>query len=210
MRGIVVWLSMLAWVGAVWCGYQVDLPAAAVDEGCLPVLEARLKCFDSPRWWPATSITGPGGHPSSWHLLFQYDEELRGRRVERVEVSAGGESRVWKPGKAEASYTTGSAPAVTGSFRSLKLCAATRPDLLQVEVDPATRAGLIRVLLAKEGMLKLDVLDLLGNPVGSLCRATRPAGVHTFQFVRGAQPAGLYLIKLEVEGRREIRKLLLS
>jgi hypothetical protein len=145
-----------------------------------------------------------------WHLIFQYEDELSGKTVEKVELGLEKERRQWKPRKLESGYPGGPAFPVIGSMRPLGSCTSGKAtNSLQVMPDPKARVSQIRVLLQREGPLHLEILDLLGNPVSTLCRGDRNRGVHVFWFSGANLPAGVYLVKLEAEGRREIRKLLL-
>jgi hypothetical protein len=211
MRSATCWL--LAMLLAVQAGavLQVDLPTSTLDEACLGSLQARLFIQGSPRAWPATAILPPSGHPAMWHLIFAYDDELRGRTVDKLELALGAERRSWKPERLEAGYPAGPAFPVTARVKSLGPCLdQAPPDAFQVVTDHAGKAVQFQVLLAKEGPLKLEVLDLLGNPVSNLSRGVKSRGRHSFRLSTAGLPAGLYLVKLEMEGRREVRKLLLS
>ncbi len=211
MRVMALLVGLLLWAGTADAILQLDLPAATLDEACLDGLQARLYCVGSSRPWPATSILTPSGHPAHWHLVFQYDDELRGKQVERVELQVGKERRQWKPGKQEAGYPVGPAFPLTGKLRPLGPCVAgAAPALLRLVPDPKSRATLIQVHLGREGAMRLEILDLLGNSVSTLGSGNRQRGIHNFLFTGAGLPAGLYLLKLEVDGRREIRKLLLS
>ncbi|MFA7331183.1 MAG: hypothetical protein WC326_08925 [Candidatus Delongbacteria bacterium] len=211
MRVRALLVGLLLWAGATDAILQLDLPAATLDEACLGELQARLFCVGSARPWPASAILTPSGHPAHWHLIFQYDDELRGKQMDKVELQVGKEHRQWKPGKLEAGYPVGPAFPLTGKLRPLAPCAAgAAPALLRLVPDPKSRATTIQVYLGREGAMRLEVLDLLGNSVSTLGNGSRQRGLHNFLFTGAGLPAGLYLLKLEAEGRREIRKLLLS
>ena len=210
MRSATRWLLAMLLAVQARAVLQVDLPAATFDEACLAAVHARIVVAGSPRPWPATSILPPSGHPAMWHLLFSYDEELRGRTVDKLELELGGERRSWKPDRLQAGYPTGPAFPLTARVKALGPCPAASPDAFQVVADPAGKRVWFQVLLGKEGPLKLEVLDLLGNPVSTLSRGVKPRGRHGFRLSTAGLPAGLYLVKLEMDGRREVRKLLLS
>jgi len=189
---------------------QVDLPASTLDEACLGSLHVRLHIQDSPRAWPATMVLPPSGHPAMWHLMFAYDDDLRGRTVDRLELELGGERRTWKPDPLQAGYPMGPAFPVVAKLKAFAPCRDSGADAFQMQVEPRAKLAQFRVRLDTEGPLRLEVLDLLGNSVSILSRGVKPRGLHGFQLGTAGLPSGLYLVKLELEGRKEIRKLLLS
>lgn len=210
MRSTTCWLLAMLLAAQARAVLQVDVPAQVMDEGCLGSLQARLVIRDSPRAWPATTVLPPSGHPAMWHVVFAYDEELRGRTVERVELQVGDLTRSWKPEPLQAGYPLGPAFPVTARMKAFGPCPAVGADAFQITVDSRAKLASFRVRLDREGPLRLEVLDLLGNPVAALSRGVKPRGLHGFQLATAGLPSGLYLVKLELEGRKEIRKLLLS
>lgn len=210
MSSAIRWLLGLVLAIQAGAVLQVDVPANVMDESCLGSLQARLVIRDSPRVWPATTVLPPSGHPAMWHLVFAHDEELRGRTVERVELQVGDLTRSWKPEPLQAGYPLGPAFPVMARMKPFGPCPQVGADAFQIQVEPRAKLALFRVRLDKEGPLRLEVLDLLGNPVAALSRGVKPRGLHGFQLGTAGLPSGLYLVKLELEGRKEIRKLLLS
>ncbi len=101
---------------------------------------------------------------------------------------------------------TGGAPEVaTEAWIDVPSASLTRLD--GVHPNPATREALVSFDLARAGAARLDVLDLLGRRVAGGAVTSFGAGRHVVP-VPGAAALrpGVYVIRLESEGRAETRR----
>lgn len=86
--------------------------------------------------------------------------------------------------------------------------------LAPVRPNPTTGSATIRYALPREGNVRLQVMDIQGREVARLESGSRPAGEHTVTWNarRGDRTigAGLYLVRLEAEGRTLTRRVVVS
>ena len=68
-----------------------------------------------------------------------------------------------------------------------------------VSIARATSTALARV--------RIVVLDVQGRTIATLVDGERPAGRHDVRWEAAAEPAGVYFVRLEAEGRRFVRRL---
>jgi hypothetical protein len=73
--------------------------------------------------------------------------------------------------------------------------------------NPATR---ITYALPAEGRVSLKVFDLLGREVATLTDGVQPAGAHTVVFDGSSLASGMYLYRLEADGRTAVRRMILT
>jgi hypothetical protein len=73
--------------------------------------------------------------------------------------------------------------------------------------NPATR---ITYTLPAEGRVSLKVFDLLGREVATLTEGVQPAGTHTVLFDGSSLASGMYLYRLEADGRTAVRRMILT
>jgi len=85
---------------------------------------------------------------------------------------------------------------------------------LDLRPNPTTGSATIRYALPREANVRLSVLDIQGREVARLENSARPAGEHSLVWNARSGgrtlAAGLYLVRLEVEGRTLTRRVVLS
>jgi len=80
---------------------------------------------------------------------------------------------------------------------------------LQVFPNPATEIVHIRIDMPEKSFTRLDVYDSRGLLIESLLMEELPAGIHDLTWnIRQLNLSGLYLLKLQTEGKQETVKLL--
>ncbi len=73
--------------------------------------------------------------------------------------------------------------------------------------NPFSQYSNIDFNLKKTGVISMEVFNIVGEKVnGILSEQTLPAGKHSYQF--GDQPSGVYFVKLTVDGRSSVRKII--
>jgi hypothetical protein len=83
-------------------------------------------------------------------------------------------------------------------------------DLLQNYPNPFNPSTTIEFKLAKDGLTKLKIFDILGREVAILINQQMKAGIlHKVQFDASQLPSGIYFSCLESDGKILTRKLLL-
>lgn len=82
--------------------------------------------------------------------------------------------------------------------------------LLQNFPNPFNPRTTIRFSIQSETRVRLEVCDLLGRTVSTLVNGRMPAGVHSVPFDGSGLASGVYLYRLEGDGRVEVRKMLLA
>jgi hypothetical protein len=85
----------------------------------------------------------------------------------------------------------------------------TEYGLNQNYPNPFNPTTEIRFALPEAGMVRLVVYNLLGEEVATLMNQQRSAGYHTVRFDAGANATGIYLYRLEVNGKVFTRKMML-
>jgi hypothetical protein len=90
----------------------------------------------------------------------------------------------------------------------------TGTELTRPQPNPFTRGTSLRFDLAQAGSATLDVVDVAGQHVVTLWSGETAPGPHSVRWdgrdARGAaRPVGVYFIRLAVEGRVFVQKLLL-
>jgi len=81
--------------------------------------------------------------------------------------------------------------------------------LLQNYPNPFNPNTTISFSIPQQGMVTLDVYDLLGQQVASLVREDRPQGNYTVSFNASHLASGTYLYRLQAGSFTEVKKLLL-
>jgi hypothetical protein len=87
--------------------------------------------------------------------------------------------------------------------------AAARDVFFGAQPNPASGSTTLRFRLARASSVRLDVFDPQGRRVAALLDGRREGGEHTVTLDGRGLPAGLYLCRLEVEGRAQFRKAIL-
>ena len=75
--------------------------------------------------------------------------------------------------------------------------------------NPFNPSTTISYSLANPGHVKLVVTDLLGRTLSTLVSRDQPAGSYTVNWDAANRPSGVYLYRLEVEDRVEVRRMVL-
>jgi hypothetical protein len=87
--------------------------------------------------------------------------------------------------------------------------AATEPDLRIFVSNPVSDEAKVRIRLAREGLLSVDVYDIGGRRLATLHDGPAVAGEHQMRwFGAEAAPAGVYYVRAAFEGRSTARPLL--
>ena len=73
--------------------------------------------------------------------------------------------------------------------------------VLTVAPNPLGASASVRFTLPEAARVRLSVFDVRGREVRTLVDGPRPAGPHAVDLERGSLPAGVYLVRLGVEGR---------
>jgi hypothetical protein len=81
--------------------------------------------------------------------------------------------------------------------------------LFQNYPNPFNSSTTIRFELEKSSLVDLGVFNLLGQPVGTLTRATFGPGLHTVRWEAGESASGTYIVRLTAHGETLTRRVLL-
>ena len=73
--------------------------------------------------------------------------------------------------------------------------------LRSVYPNPAADAATVAFDLGTSASVRLSVVDVLGREVAVAAQGVRPAGSYTEMVETVGLPAGVYVVRLEVEGR---------
>ena len=76
--------------------------------------------------------------------------------------------------------------------------------------NPFNPETVIRYQVAEAGMVRLDVVNLLGRTVAMLASGTHTVGTHTATFNGQDLPGGLYLYRLQAGGTVLVRRMALA
>jgi len=88
--------------------------------------------------------------------------------------------------------------------------APQRAASLLVTPNPARSGATIRYTLPRTGRASLKLFDVTGSLVATLFDASVPAGEHTSRVNAAGLARGIYLVKLEADGFKVTRKLILE
>jgi hypothetical protein len=80
---------------------------------------------------------------------------------------------------------------------------------LRVNPNPFRGIVLFSCILDRNASVRLSVFNVRGERVALVAEGNQEAGLRQFQFDMSGQPAGVYLGRLEVDGKAYVRKLLL-
>ena len=75
--------------------------------------------------------------------------------------------------------------------------------------NPFNPETTIRYALPQAGQVRLVVYDLLGHEVAVLVDQSRPAGNHTVRFGADNLSSGLYVYRLQAQGKTIVRTMIL-
>lgn len=75
--------------------------------------------------------------------------------------------------------------------------------------NPFRTATTIRFQVERPGAVRLQVYDLLGRRVATLVDGHHVAGVYTIEWSAASEAAGVYVYRLQVDGRAEMQKMVL-
>lgn len=73
--------------------------------------------------------------------------------------------------------------------------------------NPYAGKTTIPFTLEKAGHVRIGVYDLLGREVAALADAVHPAGTHAVNFDARSLPGGLYIYRINVDGRMQTRQM---
>ncbi len=82
-------------------------------------------------------------------------------------------------------------------------------SLSQNYPNPFNPVTNINYTVAKDGLVKIKVYDVLGNEVCELLNQIKAAGSYTLQFNASNLPSGVYFYKLETDNFIDTKKMLL-
>jgi hypothetical protein len=75
--------------------------------------------------------------------------------------------------------------------------------------NPFNPSTTINYSIAKEGQVKLNVYDMLGNNVAAIANENKQPGNYSIQFNASALPSGIYFYRLESAGYSDTKKFIL-
>jgi len=75
--------------------------------------------------------------------------------------------------------------------------------------NPARGAVMVRYGLPVETRVRVSVADVQGREVAVLADGVRPAGWHEARW-NGVGPPGVYFVRVDGQGRRLVRRLVVS
>lgn len=104
--------------------------------------------------------------------------------------------------------TPGSQNSITVSNEEEVLAPAT-VSLAQNYPNPFNPTTSITYSIAKSGMVKLEVFDLLGQKMASLVDQVQTAGTHEIIFEASEIPSGIYIYRLSSDGKQATRRMTL-
>jgi subtilisin family serine protease len=81
------------------------------------------------------------------------------------------------------------------------------PVLLANYPNPFNPTTEIGYRISEIGKTRIDVFNVLGQRVATLFDGVQAAGSHTVTFDAAGLPSGMYLVVLESEGMRDVRKV---
>jgi hypothetical protein len=81
------------------------------------------------------------------------------------------------------------------------------PVLLANYPNPFNPSTVVSYRLSVSGEARVDVFNVLGQRVATLFDGVQAAGSHTVTFDAAGLPSGMYLVVLESEGMRDVRKV---
>ena len=87
-----------------------------------------------------------------------------------------------------------------------------KPGLFYLEQNypnPFNMSTTIEFFLAKEDFVILQVYSPAGKEVATLCNGYRTAGIHSINFKMDDFPSGIYLYRMQVGEKVEMRKMVL-
>ncbi len=113
------------------------------------------------------------------------------------------------------SWSTSSGNGTPGSLNSVLSSNETGTDaplrfkLSQNYPNPFNPSTSISYSIAKAGVVKLEVFDLLGQKIASLVDQVQTAGEYDVSFEASDIPSGIYIYRLSNNGQTSIRKMTL-
>lgn len=141
------------------------------------------------------SGTGGGAYPS---VLIP-----EGDRIVRLDPPGGG----WFGPPTSSLHATGSTSGVGPGE-------ATPSASLNVSPDPSAGIATLDFSLARDGHVRIEIMDLQGRHVAELINARCGAGSHRVTWdsrtSRGSCSSGVYFARMDVEGRLTSRKIVLT
>jgi hypothetical protein len=76
--------------------------------------------------------------------------------------------------------------------------------------NPFVQSTVVRYAIPRAGRVSLQVFDVAGREVATLADGVQPAGEYTVRWNPGALKSGTYFYRLRSDGRREVRKMLVT
>jgi len=84
-----------------------------------------------------------------------------------------------------------------------------RDDALAVRPNPARGGADLQLVLQAAGHVRVTIADVAGRRVATLADGAFPAGMHRLRWEPARRVAGVYVARLEAEGRTLIRRIVL-
>ena len=85
-----------------------------------------------------------------------------------------------------------------------------QPQLKDAYPNPTTGETIIGYSLPVTASVQLDIINQIGETVAILIKGQKEVGAHTQVFDGSKLPAGLYLYRLQVDGKSITKRLLLA
>jgi hypothetical protein len=98
---------------------------------------------------------------------------------------------------------------VQGEIHGIERLQEASSYRLESYPNPFNPSTVIRFSLPAAGVVKLRVFDTLGRVVAVLAEGMYEAGVHEATFDASRLPSGMYITRIEYEGKSLVRRVLL-
>ncbi len=133
------------------------------------------------------------------------DEDLAAPRIEMVEVDIDGNER-----GAETAYMGAFEAGVDVSIDRDRVAELPKAfELHQNYPNPFNPSTTISYTLRDPGHVRIQVFNVAGQLIHDLVDGYEPAGKHEVNFDAGSLASGMYLYRIEFEGRSETRQMVL-
>lgn len=196
---------------------QIDVDAGLIDETCMEQISGAMHLLGHEESYPSTATPGPDGFPLMVHLQFDYDDTIVGGLVTQVDMTVGQQTQTWTPEANTVFYGQGPMFPETGQYQVFPPCGvsvdheAPRPSAfgLSAAPNPFNPSTSVQFDLAVPADVRLVLHRLDGSRALELLDGPRGAGRHRLDLDAGSLASGLYLLRLEADGRSECVRLLL-
>ena len=165
-----------------WIGSKIQYMPISGDVGI------NLSTTNGGSTWTTSSFTGTENSDNAWSIFF-------------VDANTG-----WftSDGGEIGHTTNGSSTGVRGAAENQTPISFS---LQQNYPNPFNPTTVIRYQVAKAGIVRLKVYDVLGREVATLVNDVKPAGSYTASFHAAAVPSGVYFYRLQSASFTDTKRL---